>query len=112
MSRLDNLGDYNIVRDDLYKFGGDAAKLYKNIADTAVAEKTPALLIKGGLIGGAVILAVDFGTRAVIKGAKYMKNRKKLLAEKPNLERKLAEQMEKTSDQMDDSCEKTDDNEE
>lgn len=98
MSRLDNLGDYNIVRDDLHKFGGDAAKLYKSIADTAVAEKTPGLLIKGGLVGGAVILAVDFGTRAVIKGVKYMRNRKKLLDEKPNLEQQLAEQMKQDSE--------------
>lgn len=95
MSRLDNLGDYNIVRDDLYKFGGDASKLYKSIADTAVAEKTPALLTKGGVIGAAIVLAVGVGTQAMIKGVEFMKERKKLLAEKPNLEQQLAEQMEK-----------------
>ena len=108
MSRLDNLGDYNIVRNDLQKFGGDAAKLYKNIADTAVAEKTPALLIKGGLIGGGIILAADLSIRAVVKAVKYMKNRKKLLKEKPNLEQQLAEQMECVSDLTESSSEESD----
>ena len=102
MSRLDNLGDYNIVRDDLYKFGGDAAKLYKNIADTAVAEKTPAILVKGGLIGGAIILAADFGIRAVVKGVKFMKERKKMLEEKPNLEKQLEEHLKDDSEQSGD----------
>lgn len=108
MSRLDNLGDYNIVRDDLFKFGGDAAKLYKSIADTAVAEKTPSLLIKGGVIGGVIILAADLGTRAVIKGVKFMKNRKKMLDEKPDLERQLAEQMEKGFTPAEETTEETD----
>lgn len=109
MSRLDNLGDYNIVRDDLYKFGGDAAKLYKNIADTAVAEKTPAILVKGGLIGGAIILAADFGIRAVVKGAKFMKERKKMLNEKNNLEQQLAQQIKNDSEQSEDISAETSD---
>ena len=109
MSRLDNLGDYNIVRDDLYKFGGDAAKLYKSIADTAVAEKTPELLVKGGFIGGAIVLVIGFGTHAVIKGVKFMRNRKRLLDEKPNLERQLAEQMEIAPDPAEGSSEVSDD---
>lgn len=109
MSRLDNLGDYNIVRDDLYKFGGDAAKLYKNIADTAVAEKTPAILVKGGLIGGAIILAADFGIRAVVKGAKFMKERKKMLNEKTNLEQQLAQQIKNDSEQSEDISAETSD---
>lgn len=112
MSRLDNLGDYNIVRDDLYKHGGEVAKLYKSIGDTAVAEEAPALLTKGGLIGGAIILVAGLGTQAIIKGVKYMKNRKKMLEEKPNLEKQLAEQMEKASAQTDNSAEKPDDKEE
>lgn len=98
MSRLDNLGDYNVVRDDLYKHGGDVSKLYNSIADTAVAEKTPEIMLKGGLIGGVIILAIDLGTRAVIKSVKYLKNRKKLIDEKPNLERQLVAQVEDVSD--------------
>lgn len=109
MSKLDNLGDYNIVRDDLYKFGGDAAKLYKSIADTAVAEKAPALLIKGGLIGGAIVLGIGFGAHAIVKGVKFLKDRKRLLGEKTNLERQLAEQMEMSLDPAADFTEEFDD---
>ena len=94
MNPLDNLGDYNIVRDDLYKCGGDAAKLYKNIADTAVAEKAPALLAAGGLI----VLALGAAAQGVIEGVKFLKKRKKMLDEKPNLEKQLAEQMENASE--------------
>lgn len=98
MYPLDNLGDYNTVRDDLFKFGGDVAKLYKNIGDTAVAEKTPALLAKGGVIGGVIVLTVGVGAQAVVKGVKFMKERKKMLDEKPNLEKQLIEQLAKDSE--------------
>ena len=92
MNPLENLGDYNIVRNDLFNCGGDAAKLYQGIADTAVAEKTPALLTKGGIIGGVTVLVIGFGAQAVIEGVKYLKKRKKMLAEKPQLEQQLARQ--------------------
>lgn len=84
MNRLDNLGDYNIVRDDLYEHGGDAAALYKDIADTAVAEQAPALIAFGALIA----LIADFGIR---RGIAYWKNRKQLLEKKPILEQQLVE---------------------
>ena len=85
MSPLDNLGDYNIVRDDLHRFGGDAAKLYKNIGDTAIAEKAPALLAKGGVVG--------LGLYAVVEGAKFLKQRKMLIENKPKLEQQLAKDL-------------------
>ena len=99
MNPLENLGDYNIVRNDLFNCGGDAAKLYKGIADTAIAEKTPALLTKGGIIGGVTVLVIGFGTQAIIKGVKFWKERKKILAEKPELEEQLARQMVNASEQ-------------
>lgn len=93
MSPLDNLGDYNIVRDDLHRFGGDAAKLYKNIGDTAIAEKAPALLAKGGLIGAGVTIVVGLGLYAVVEGAKFLKQRKMLIENKPQLEQQLAKDL-------------------
>ena len=98
MNPLENLGDYNIVRNDLFNCGGDAAKLYQGIADTAVAEKTPALLTKGGIIGGVTVLVIGFGAQAVIEGVKYLKKRKKMLAEKPQLEQQLARQAVKNAE--------------
>ena len=98
MNPLENLGDYNIVRNDLFSCGGDAAKLYQGIADTAVAEKTPALLTKGGIIGGVTVLVIGFGAQAVIEGVKYLKKRKKMLAEKPQLEQQLARQAVKNAE--------------
>ena len=98
MNPLENLGDYNIVRNDLFNCGGDAAKLYQGIADTAVAEKTPALLTKGGIIGGVTVLVIGFGAQAVIEGVKYLKKRKKMLAEKPQLEQQLARQAVKNTE--------------
>jgi hypothetical protein len=88
------------------------ASLFASSTIARVAEEAPALLTKGGLIGGAIILVAGLGTQAIIKGVKYMKNRKKMLEEKPNLEKQLAEQMEKASAQTDNSAEKPDDKEE
>ena len=99
MYPLDNLGGYNTVRDDLFKFGGDVAKLYKNIGDTAVAEKTPALLTKGGIIGGAIVLTVGVGAQAVVKGVKFMKERKKMLDQKTDLEQQLAQMVQHNLEQ-------------
>lgn len=93
MNRLENLGDYGIVVKELHNCGGSAAQLYKDIGDTAVAEKAPELLTKGGIIGGVTVLVVGFGTQLVIKGVKLWKERKKKLAEKPKLEEQLARQM-------------------
>lgn len=47
MNRLENLGDYGVVVKELHNCGGSAAQLYKDIGDTAVAEKAPELLTKG-----------------------------------------------------------------
>ena len=90
MYPLDNLGDYNIVREDLYKHGGDVGKLYKSIGDTAVAEKTLALLAKGVAIGGGAVLVLGFGVQAAIKGVRFLEKRKKLIAEKHQQEQELA----------------------
>ena len=98
MNPLENLGDYNIVRNDLFNCGGDVDKLYKDIGDTAVAEKTPALLAKGGVIGGVIVLIIGFGTQAIIKGIRFMKGRKKLIAEKPQLEQQLVRQTVKNAE--------------
>ena len=93
MNPLENLGDYGVVVKELHNCGGSAAQLYKDIGDTAVAEKAPELLTKGGIIGGVTVLVVGFGTQLVIKGVKLWKERKKKLAEKPQLEEQLARQM-------------------
>lgn len=59
MARIDNLGDYNIVRDALYEHDGDAKKLFKDIGDTAVAEKRPELMKEGAIQAAIFIVAAE-----------------------------------------------------
>lgn len=83
---LENLGDYSIVVEELHNFGGDAAELYKSKADMAVAQNTPRLLIRGGLIGGVAVLVIGLSTQVVTKVVRYTKERKKLLDKQVQLE--------------------------
>lgn len=96
MGRLENLGDYNVVRDDLYKFGGDAKKLYKAIGDTAVAKERPNILNEGkaeGRVEGAVAAILIGGIMFLIdKGVKTInqkKKDKKLIENEPELKREF-----------------------
>ena len=55
---LDNLGDYNVVRDDLKAFGGNAKLLYEEIGKNAVEKEKPGILLEGGIGGGIVTAAI------------------------------------------------------
>ena len=76
-NRLDNLGDYNIVRDDLYAHDGNAESLYKDIGDTAVAEARPEIMKDGITIGFIIGFAIPLAVGVVRKGIAYFNQRKK-----------------------------------
>ena len=73
MARIDNLGAYNIVRDALYEHDGDAKKLFKDIGDTAVAEKRPELMKEGAIKAVVFIVAVELFDVGAHKFYDYIK---------------------------------------
>ncbi len=85
MSRIENLGDYNDVRIALQNAGGKKEVLYKMIGDAAVAKESPKLLAKGGIIGGAIVLAGGGLIWAGKKGLAYLKDRKAKIESEPAL---------------------------
>ena len=72
MSRINNLGDYNKVRIALQAANGCKDTLYKKIGDTAVSKAAPKLLLKGGLIGGGLLVLGFVG----FKGICFIRDRK------------------------------------
>lgn len=79
---LDNLGDYNVARTDLKKFGGDIAKLYDHIGKTAVEKERPYIMAQGGLavlgiIGVAKLCKLGYDSyqkrRSLIKNESALK---------------------------------------
>lgn len=48
---LDNLGDYNVVRNALKEANGNAEILFQNIETTAVAKESPKIFKDGRLTG-------------------------------------------------------------
>ena len=81
---IENLGDYNRVREDLQKYNGNREALYKSIGDSAVYKKAPSLLIVGGIIGVSLC-----GLGQI--GYSFVKKRRKIIRE----ETILKEQFEK-----------------
>ena len=69
---IKNLGDYNIVREDLQAVGGSLENLYKNISENAVLNATPKLMLKGGVIATSFLSIAYVGH----KGLCFIKNRK------------------------------------
>lgn len=82
---LDNLGDYNKVRDDLKRAGGDVKKLYKAIGDNAVKRETPGIFQKGVLVGCAGTAAVITVCVGAYQGIKYMVDRRRAVKEEEQL---------------------------
>ena len=74
------MGDYNKVRIDLQKAGGDLNVLYGRIGSTAVAKAAPALM----LAGTGILWAGQ-------KGIKLLKERKKLIECEPELKEQFKE---------------------
>ena len=89
MSRIENLGDYNDLRILLQKFEGDKEKLFKYIGDTAVAKESPKLMIKGGFIGGAIVLVGGGIIWVGKKGYNYLKDRRTKIENEPLLREEL-----------------------
>ena len=79
-NRIENLGDYNKVRIDLQKAGGDLNVLYGKIGATAVAKVAPALLIAGA----GILWAGQ-------KGVQFLKKRKELIEHEPELKEQFKE---------------------
>ena len=74
---IDNLGDYNIVRDDLKAVGGSIEKLYEKIGNIAVAKKAPKYFIAGMIVAIGLEESIKYGKKAVA----FIKERKKLIEE-------------------------------
>lgn len=84
---IENLGDYNKVREALQAAGGCKETLYKSIGDTAVSKATPKLLLVGGLIATGLISIVHFGN----KGINFIKERKRKIENEPALKKEFFE---------------------
>ena len=82
---LDNLGDYNIIRDDLKRMGGSVAKLYKAVGDNAVNRQAPAIFRKGVLTGCAGTAAVITLVYGGYEGIKYWLGRRQAVKEEEQL---------------------------
>lgn len=100
-NRLDNLGDYNVVRNDLQAHGGDVESLYKEIGDTAVAKERPAIKREGQLEGFGYA-AIFFGGLYVCKKGydrfKRWRNDRRLIKSEPELKEKFVEVAQKASE--------------
>ncbi len=82
---LDNLGDYNKVRIDLQKAGGNMEKLYKEVGDTAIAKAAPILLVTGAGIAACCFGLAYFGK----KGIESLKNRRDKIKNEASLKGKF-----------------------
>ena len=92
---VENLEDYNKVREDLQAVGGNLAELYKNIGDTAVFKAAPKLLCGGIAIG--VIGVISFNKCLV-----FMKTRKQKIEKEPELRKEFVEELNETSKEAED----------
>ena len=69
---LDNLGDYNVVRNALKEANGIAEILFQNIGATAVAKERPKIFKDGCLTG----IGIGVGICSIIYGGyNYCKNK-------------------------------------
>lgn len=95
---LDNLGDYNIARTDLKKFGGDIAKLYDHIGKTAVEKERPYIMAQGGL---AVLGIIGIAKLCKIGYDSYQK-RRTLIKNESALKEEFIHKMQQISDNCSD----------
>lgn len=88
---IENLGDYNKVRLDLQKCGGDREKLYGKIGDIAVAKKSPKLL----LAGAGIVIGAETLYKLGKCGIEYYKKRKKLIESESQIKQEFMEVMDR-----------------
>ena len=94
---IENFGDYNIVRDDLYAAGGSVDTLYKNVGDTAVYKAAPELI----LIGGVSVVVLAIGYKKICKVICFMKDRKQKIENEPCLKKEFVETIEAEASKSD-----------
>jgi len=87
---IENLGDYNKVREALQASGGRLETLYNDIGDTAVSEATPKILLIGVVIGIAITAVSYLG----YKGYCFWKDRKQKIENEPALKKEFIEAVE------------------
>ncbi len=97
---IDNLGDYNTVRNALKSAGGKADVLFKEIGDNAVSQAAPKIFAKGAVtgIGIAAVLAGVYQICSYIKANKKAKEN----------EQQLKQELQDISDALDEETEQTD----
>ena len=95
---LDNLGDYNVARTDLKKFGGDIAKLYDHIGKTAVEKERPYIMMQGGI----AVLGILGVAKLCKLGYDSYKKRRTLIKNEPALKEEFMHKMQKISDDCSD----------
>ena len=99
---LANLGDYGIVTEAMKAAGGTLEALYKSVGDTAVSKAAPKIFRKGGLVGSLVTLGVIGTSYLGYRGYSFMKERKKLIENEPNLKKEFIEILEAESPMVND----------
>lgn len=105
---LDNLGDYNVARTDLKKFGGDIAKLYDHIGKTAVEKERPYIMMQGGL----AVLGIMGVVKLCKLGYDSYHKRRTLLKNESVLKEEFMHKMQKISDDCSNEIVPEKDNEE
>lgn len=86
---IQNLGDYNIVREALQAVGGNKEILYKSIGDTAVAKAAPKIFRKGTFIGSAITAGLIGFSYLGYKGYSFLKDRKQKIENEPALKQEF-----------------------
>ncbi|TQI66818.1 hypothetical protein [Clostridium sp. KNHs216] len=94
---IENLGDYNKVREALQAAGGNLETLYKSVGDTAVSKAAPKLLFKGGMIGAGLLYFAYVGHKAIC----FMKDRRQKIENEPELKKKFVETFEAEASESD-----------
>ena len=91
---IQNLGDYNIVREALQAVGGSKDILYRKIGDTAVSKAAPKIFRSGALIGSAITVGLIGTVSLGHKGYCLLKDRKQKIENEPALKKEFDEAIE------------------
>jgi len=92
--RINNLGDYNRMREDLQLAGGSIKKLYEQIGETAVAKASPKIFNKGVFAGCLITVGVIAIVYFAYEEYCILKDRKHKTENEPFLESAFLESLE------------------